>query len=85
MIKDTLQEIVNSQDVGINVGINVGIREGKILQLILGNPSISAVKIGEELGVTARQAERLLSALKQKQIIRRIGANKNGHWEIIKA
>ena len=72
-------------DVGINVGINVGIREGKILQLILANPSVSAVKIGEELGITARQVERLLSALKQKQIIRRIGANKNGHWEIIQS
>ena len=71
-------------DVGINVGINVGIKEANILQLIHGKPSISAAKIGEELGISARQAERLLSVLKQKQIIRRIGANKNGHWEIIR-
>ena len=79
--ENVIEKVINVTE---NVGINVGIKEAKILQLIIGNPSISAAKIGEELGVTARQAERLLSALKKKQIIRRIGANKNGYWEIIK-
>ena len=67
-----------------NVGINVGIKEQEILRLIAGNPSISADKMGKELGITARQVERLIATLKQKKLLRRIGANKSGHWEIIK-
>ena len=71
-------------DVTENAGINVGIKEQEILRLIAGNPSISADKMGKELGITARQVERLIATLKQKKLLRRIGANKNGHGEIIK-
>ena len=69
-----------SEDVGINVGIN----ERKILDVIATDPSLSAAKIGQLLNLTARQAERLLASLREKGLIRRVGANKNGHWEIIK-
>ena len=69
-------------NVGINVGINVGVNEQKILRLIKGNPRVSAAKIGSVLNLSSRQVERLLSQLKQKHLIRRVGANKNGHWEI---
>ena len=42
-----------------------------------------SAKIGQLLNLTARQAERLLASLREKGLIRRVGANKNGHWEII--
>ena len=70
-------------NVGINVGINVGVNEQDILRLIKGNPRVSAAKIGSVLNLSSRQVERLLSLLKQKHLIRRVGANKNGHWEIM--
>lgn len=73
---------INGTDVGINAK-NVGINEQKVLQQIKGNPSMSADKISEEIGITARQVERILSSLKQKGIIRRVGARKNGHWEVL--
>jgi predicted HTH transcriptional regulator len=39
--------------------------------------------IAEELGVSSRQVERSLAILKERSIIRRVGANKNGYWEVI--
>lgn len=44
---------------------------------------ISAAGIAADLGVSARQVERMLSDLKGKGIIRRVGANRNGYWEVL--
>ena len=84
MLKCILQTIQEQQKVTDNVGINVGINEQRVLDALRADASLSAVKIGQLLGITTRQAERLLASLREKNLIRRIGANKNGHWEIIK-
>ena len=87
MLKCILQTISEQQkvtdDVGTNVGINVGINEQRVLDALCTDASLSAVKIGQLLGITTRQAERLLASLREKNLIRRIGANKNGYWEIV--
>ena len=79
-----VSEISEHIHVGVNVGINVGINEQRVLDALRADASLSAVKIGQLLGITTRQAERLLASLREKNLIRRVGANKNGHWEIIK-
>ena len=79
-----VSEISEHIHVGINVGIHVGINEQRVLDALRAEASLSAVKIGRLLGITTRQAERLLASLREKNLIRRVGANKNGHWEIIK-
>lgn len=88
MLKCILQTISEQRkvtdNVGTNVGINVGINEQRILDALRADASLSAVKIGWLLGITTRQAERLLASLREKNLIRRVGANKNGHWEIVK-
>ena len=84
MLKCILQAISEQRKVTDNVGINVGINEQRILDALRADASLSAVKIGQLLGITTRQAERLLDSLREKNLIRRVGANKNGHWEIIK-
>ena len=84
MLKCILQTISEQRKVTDNVGVNVGINEQRVLDALRADASLSAVKIGQLLGITTRQAERLLASLREKNLIRRIGANKNGHWEIIK-
>ena len=88
MLKCILQTISEQRkvtdNVGINVGVNVGINEQRVLDALRADASLSAVKIGQLLGITTRQAERLLASLREKNLIRRVGANKNGYWEIIK-
>jgi len=62
---------------------NVGINENEILQLIQKNPKITAWEIAQNLNITSRQVERLISSLKKKNIIIRAGARKSGEWKII--
>ena len=70
-------------DVGITVGINVGINEQRTLELIRINNRITAKEVAESLSVSLRQGERIMATLKEKGLIKRIGSNKSGHWEII--
>jgi ATP-dependent DNA helicase RecG len=82
-------EISTDTDVGVNVGRNVGTNsgvnetQGKILSLISDNPHLTAKQLGGFLGISKRRAESNLKVLKEKNLIRRIGATKNGYWEII--
>ena len=75
------EEISN---VGINVGINVGTNEQKILDIISSSPKATAREMAETMGITIRQCERLLAKMKRDNIIARIGATKNGYWEVLK-
>lgn len=70
-------------DVGINVGTNVGINEQRVLELIRINNRITAKEVAESLSVSLRQGERIMANLKGKGLIKHIGANKSGHWEVI--
>lgn len=66
-----------------DVGINVGINEQRVLELIKERNHITAKEVAELLKISLRHSERLFTSLKQKEIIRRMGSNKSGYWEII--
>ena len=66
-----------------DVGINVGINEQKVLELLRKNNQITAKEITGLLGISLRHSERLITSLKQKGMIQRVGSNKNEYWEII--
>ena len=55
----------------------------RILGYLRADKHMTAAKIAKDLGMSARQVERLLSDLKAKDIIRREGANRNGYWIVL--
>ena len=55
--------------------------ERLVLGIIKKDPSTSAKKIGEIINKSERSIQRMLSDLKQKRIIERIG-NTKGYWKI---
>jgi ATP-dependent DNA helicase RecG len=55
----------------------------KILRLMKFNPSISAARISQEIGITSRAVEKQINALKRAGAVRRIGPAKGGHWEVV--
>ena len=83
-----LDVVGNSGDVGINVGINVGIKYNDVLshteemavKAILRDNRLTAKSLSVVLGVTLRQAERIMASLKKKANLRREGSRKKGHW-----
>lgn len=80
-----LGEIYNTLKETINTSANSGLNETEqfIICCIQENPSISAKAIAEKRGITPRQIEKHLSEMKQKGIIQRVGARRNGIWQIL--
>ena len=54
----------------------------KILRLIRENPEITTAEIAEQSRVTSKAIEWNIKKLKKEGIIKRIGPDKGGHWEI---
>lgn len=89
IISAALDDALEGQaDVGVNDGINVGITneatktQVKLLALIRENPSITISHMAGKLDVSTRQAERLVAELKKQGRLVRIGAKRNGRWEV---
>ena len=55
----------------------------RVLGYLRTDNRITASKIAADFGMSARQIERILADMKASGIIRRVGANRNGYWEII--
>ena len=55
----------------------------KIIMLIKERPEISIAEMGIILGLNRRSIEDQIKRMKQKCLIRRVGPDKGGHWEII--
>lgn len=83
MIRNALREISNATNVATNVVTNVVTNEEKILTLLKQDASMSASMLSVAVGITPRQAQRILARLKEKGKIIRHGATKNGYWEVL--
>ena len=53
-------------------------REKKIIELLRQEPSLSRAKMAEMLGCSDVTVKRALGSMVEKNVIRRIGSNKNG-------
>jgi len=67
-------------------GVREKIREKtgeKIIKAIRGKPEITSTELAELAGLTVKGIEWNLKKLKNKGILRRVGPDKGGHWEVI--
>ena len=55
----------------------------KILAAIATNPDISARQIAEAIGMSPRGVEKQLDKLRTQGVIRRVGPDKGGYWEVV--
>lgn len=96
MIRDALKELSetqnerkpsNSDDVVTNVTenvvVNAATNEEKVLALLKQDGKMTAKTIGSTLGITLRQAQRIIAKLKTEGRVIRHGASKNGFWEVV--
>ena len=88
---DGVNDGINKPDVGIKHGddvindvINVAIRftekEEIAVKALIRDPRLSAAKLADLIGVKQRQAQRIITSLKNKAGLKRRGARKNGEW-----
>ena len=86
MLEEILNALVDHQgksnaDIADEKGLNY--QQQRVLGYLRADRHTTAAKIAVDLDMSARQIERMLADMKAKGIIRRIGANRNGYWEIV--
>ncbi|AWB65535.1 cell filamentation protein Fic [Saccharobesus litoralis] len=90
MILDAINEstLVADNSVGLNDGLSVGLKlsslDKQILACIENNPYINNTELADKTGKSARSIERRIKILKDCNLLKRIGAKKNGHWHLLK-
>ena len=76
-----------NQSIGeINGEINGELSQEELMVLSVFKNNRNAIKedIIGETGYSSRTIDRIIRSLKDKGLIKRIGSNKNGYWEVIK-
>lgn len=56
----------------------------KVIQIIEEKPDVTIKEIASLLGKSNRWAEEQIRKMKEQKIIRRVGPDKGGYWELIK-
>ena len=82
-IRDTLEKHKVTEKVPNKVPDKVPNKsETHILELLLKSPHITAAEIASEIGITDRAVRKIISALKGKGLVERVGSNKSGYWKV---
>jgi len=55
----------------------------KVVESIAANPKITITELQKVVGLTRDGVNKSVKRLKQHQVIRRIGPDKGGHWEVL--
>ena len=55
----------------------------RIIALMKDNPYITTQEIADQIGIIRRGVAKHIKKLQEKGIIRRVGPDKGGHWEVI--
>lgn len=71
---------VHPNDIMIMFKVNDTVKT--ILALIEQNPSITYEEMTEKTGKSRRTISRIITEMKEKNIIARVGSDKTGYWEI---
>jgi ATP-dependent DNA helicase RecG len=75
-------DLINDQ---INVQINVPLNamETQVFSIVSKNPNLTLDEVAQRISKSPKTAQRYLDALRKKNVLRRVGSRKGGHWEVI--
>ena len=83
LILNTIEEIIlTEKKVTKKVTIKVTINQQKIIAAIKSNPYVTQEELANIIGITKKSITANMNKLQDRGLIKRIGANKNGHWQV---
>jgi len=65
------------------VGEKVTENQKRILEQIAKNKCITIKRLSESVGISERKTQENIKKLKDKGLLKRIGPDKGGHWEVL--
>ena len=80
-----VRDNVKSHESHSKITVNLTQVQQKILEAIKANKYVSQSELAAQLSITRETVNRNMKKLQEQNIICRVGADKNGHWEIVKS
>jgi len=86
---DKLLQLDAQGQVSVPEGVQKSTQKGtqkstqKILELIAENPKVTTQEMADSLGIIRRAVAKHIKKLQEQGVIRRVGPDKGGHWEVI--
>ena len=81
--KITQKVNVKSHENHSKITVNLTQVQQKILEAVKENKYVSQSELATQLAITRETINRNMKKLREQGIIKRMGADKNGHWEIV--
>ena len=83
--KNTLESgLKSSLESGLKSSLKSGLKsEQSIIEAIIANPNVTIPILQEMTGLSRNGIKKALNRLKIQGIIRRVGPDKGGHWELL--
>ncbi|MBQ4443230.1 MAG: putative DNA binding domain-containing protein, partial [Clostridia bacterium] len=67
---------------GVNAGVKLSATQKAIIQLMRENTQITIKEMASALGKNETTVSRNISQLKEAGVVKRVGSDKTGHWEL---
>lgn len=84
LLEKTIEEISATENrVTVKVTQKVTVNQQKIIEAIKENPCITQDELSQKIGIARKNIISNMKKLQEKNIIRRVGADKNGWWEVM--
>ena len=77
------EDVVRSREKNIKGGEKTLKSREKIISLLLEDPMLSATTVATRIGISSKAVEKHFARLKADGILRRIGPDRGGRWEVI--
>ena len=83
LMLDTIEEIIISENkVTQKVTVKVTANQQKIIDAIKNNPFVTQEELAQIVGIARKNIVSNMKKLQENGLIKRVGADKNGHWQI---
>ncbi|UKI41485.1 MAG: winged helix-turn-helix transcriptional regulator [Candidatus Melainabacteria bacterium] len=81
LILNTIEEIIETEKrVTQKVSVKVTVNQQKIIDAIKENPYVTQEELAVIVGIARKNIILNMKKLQENGLIKRIGADKNGHW-----
>ena len=73
----------NEKKVTVKVSVKVTVNQQKIIEVIKENPFVTQEELAQIIGLSRKSIIQNMKKLQDNGLLKRVGADKNGHWEIV--
>ena len=85
LLLKTIEEIIETEKkVTAKVSVKVTVNQQKILDEIKENPFVTQEELAQIFGLSRKSIIQNMKKLQENGLLKRVGADKNGRWEVVK-